>query len=85
MQFPEDISQDVIHRLRRVEGQIRGLEKLVEQRAECRDIVIQLAAAKAALDRVGFKLVAAGIKHCAVSDAPTEDVAQLEALFMKLS
>ncbi len=85
MQFPEDISQDVIHRLRRVEGQIRGLEKLVEQRAECRDIVIQLAAAKAALDRAGFKLMAAGLKHCAVSDASDEDVAQLEALFMKLS
>ncbi len=85
MQFPEDISQDVIHRLRRVEGQIRGLEKLVEQRAECRDIVIQLAAAKAALDRAGFKLVAAGIRQCAVGDTPAEEVAQLEELFMKLS
>ncbi|MDC0359318.1 metal-sensitive transcriptional regulator [Acidimicrobiales bacterium] len=53
MQFPEDTSEDVIKRLRRLEGQIRGIQRMVEERGQCRDIVTQLSAAKGALDRSG--------------------------------
>ena len=81
VRFPEDTNDDVLKRLRRVEGQIRGLQRLVDEGAECRDIVTQLAAAKGALDRVGFKLMAA-----AVADAgPATDLEELEKLFLKLS
>jgi DNA-binding FrmR family transcriptional regulator len=82
MRFPEEITTDVQHRLRRIEGQIRGVQRLVEEGAECRDIVTQLAAAKAALDRVGFKMMAAGMRECA---AGSGDADELEQLFMKLS
>lgn len=81
MRFPQDTSADVITRLRRLEGQIRGLQRLVDEEAECRDIVTQLAAAKGALDRVGFKLMAAALKN-ADHDAEVEE---LEKLFLKLS
>ena len=81
MQFPPEVSSDVIKRLRRLEGQVRGLQRLVDEGAECREIVTQLAAAKGALDRVGFKLMSA-----AMTDQSIEtDNEELEKLFLKLS
>ena len=81
MQFPSEISGDVITRLRRLEGQIRGLQRMVDEEAECRDIVTQLAAAKSALDRVGFRLMAAALS----SPDREADTDELEKLFLKLS
>ena len=81
MQFPEEVSHDVLNRLRRVEGQIRGIQRLIDEGSECRDIVTQLSAARGALDRVGFKLVAA-----ALTDPDREaDLEELEKLFLKLT
>ena len=77
--FPTETSEDVIKRLARLEGQIRGLQRLVDEQAECREIVNQLAAAKGALDRVGFKLMSAAL---AKADTDTDE---LEKLFLKLS
>lgn len=85
MQFPETVTKDVYTRLRRIEGQVRGLQRLVEEGAECRDVVTQLAAVRAALDRVGFKLISSGLQHCVVEGADDMDVAELEKLFLKLS
>ena len=81
MQFPPETSDDVMKRLARLEGQIRGLQRLVDERAECQDIVTQLAAAKGALDRVGFKLMSAALTN---ADSDT-DIDRLEQLFLKLS
>jgi DNA-binding FrmR family transcriptional regulator len=81
MQFPVETSDDVIKRLARLEGQIRGLQRLVDERAECQEIVTQLTAAKGALDRVGFKLMSAALTN---ADDDT-DLDRLEKLFLKLS
>ncbi len=81
MQFPTETSADVIKRLRRLEGQVRGLQRMVDEGAECRDIVTQLAAAKGALDRVGFKLMSAALTNA----DPDADMEELEKLFLKLS
>ncbi len=81
MRFPEETSHDVVVRLRRLEGQVRGLQRLVEEGSECRDVVTQLAAAKGALDRIGFKLMAAAL---ADPERRTE-LDELERLFLKLS
>ena len=81
MQFPPEVSSDVINRLRRLEGQIRGLQRLVDEGAECREIVTQLAAAKGALDRVGFKLMSSAMAN----RSPEVDGEELERLFLKLS
>ena len=58
MQDREQLRSDVINRLRRVEGQIRGIQKLVEENAECRKVAAQIKAARTALDATG-KLVLA--------------------------
>ena len=81
MQFPPETSADVIKRLRRLEGQVRGIQRMVDEGAECQDIVTQLAAAKGALDRVGFKLMSAALTNT----TPDTDVDELEKLFLKLS
>jgi DNA-binding FrmR family transcriptional regulator len=95
MRFPEDVNDDVLKRLRRLEGQIRGVQRMIEEGQDCRDVVTQLSACKAALDKVGYRLVVAGMRHCAAvekgSAADTEmrepgmTADELERLFMKLS
>lgn len=81
MQFPTEVNDDAVKRLRRIEGQVRGLQRMIEEGAECRDIVTQLSAARAALDRVGFKLMASALA-CPDGQAHRSE---LEDLFLKLS
>jgi DNA-binding FrmR family transcriptional regulator len=89
MRFPEEVTDDVLVRLRRVEGQIRGLQRMIEEGKDCKDVVTQLSAARAALDRVGYRLTAAGLRYCI--DKPDEaadegfSIEELEKLFLKLT
>lgn len=85
MRFPEEVDKDVLLRLRRLEGQVRGIQRLVDEGAECRDVVTQLAAAKGALDRIGFKLFAAAMKQCALESEGEPNTEELEKLFLKLA
>ncbi len=61
---PEEIKSDIISRLKRVEGQIRGLQRLVEQGSNCQEVVNQMAAARKALDKVGFMVLAERMQEC---------------------
>lgn len=89
MQFPDDVNDDVRRRLARLEGQIRGIQRMLDEGKDCRDVVTQLAAAKAALDRVGYRLMAAGMRHCVADPERAADEGmdadELEKLFVKLS
>jgi DNA-binding FrmR family transcriptional regulator len=89
MRFPEDVNDDVLKRLARLEGQIRGVQRMIEQGQDCRDVVTQLSACKAALDKVGYRLVVAGMRHCMAADVDESEAGmtadELERLFMKLS
>jgi DNA-binding FrmR family transcriptional regulator len=88
MKFPDEASDDVIKRLRRAEGQIRGVQRLIEEGADCKDVVNQLTAAQAALHRAGLRLMAAGMRHCLadpdMAEAEGMDVDEMERLFMSL-
>ena len=55
-------------RLRRIEGQVRGLQKMVEDDRYCIDVLTQVAAVKAALEGVALQLLAGHTEHC-VTDA----------------
>jgi DNA-binding FrmR family transcriptional regulator len=83
----------VLNRLRRAQGQISGVIRMIEEGRDCEDVVTQLAAASRALDRAGFAIIATGLQQC-VSDAESgrrngEDVermrARLEKLFLSLA
>jgi DNA-binding FrmR family transcriptional regulator len=80
---------DVIKRLRRAQGQVGGVIKMIEEGRDCADVVTQLAAASRALDRAGFKIIATGLQECAASGGGNgkadADRAQLERLFLSLA
>ena len=55
---------EILNRLRRVEGQIRGIQRMVEQGRDCEAIVTQLLAARAALSKAGLEIMSTHIEHC---------------------
>ena len=59
----------VMNRLRRIEGQVRGIQKMVEEDRYCIDVLQQLSAVQAALDKVGLKLLDDHVKHCMAEGA----------------
>jgi len=89
MEFSTDIVTDLHRRLRRVEGQVRGIQTMLAEGRECRDVVTQVAAAAKALEQVGFKLLAAGLTSCLEDPARAEaegyPIAEVERLFLKLA
>ena len=54
----------IIDRLRRIEGQIRGVQRLIEQEAHCVDVLTQVAAVTSAMKKTGAAIVAAHMKKC---------------------
>ncbi|MEG6615077.1 metal-sensitive transcriptional regulator [Peptococcaceae bacterium 1198_IL3148] len=58
MQKDDKMKKDLISRLKRIEGQVRGVQKMIDENRDCGDIVIQLGAIKAAVNRVGFTVLA---------------------------
>lgn len=82
----EDMSP-VINRLRRAQGQIGGVVRLLEQGRDCKDVVTQLAAVNRALDRAGFAIVSSGLRSCLSSPEgiSAEDQATMERLFLTLA
>jgi DNA-binding FrmR family transcriptional regulator len=65
---PEDEYKRLLNRLSRIEGQIRGIRGMVENDAYCADILIQSAAASAALNAFNRELLASHIRGCVVRD-----------------
>jgi DNA-binding FrmR family transcriptional regulator len=75
----------VIRRLRRAQGQIAGVVKMLEQGRDCRDIMTQLAAVSKAVDRAGLAVVAAGLRDCLSSADGEVGARELERLFLSLA
>ncbi|HEY5115206.1 MAG TPA: metal-sensitive transcriptional regulator [Nakamurella sp.] len=77
----------VVNRLRRAQGQIGGVLRMIEEGRDCQDIVMQLAAVSRALDRAGFAIIAAGLKQCLVDSGgeDTLDTKVMEKLFLSLA
>jgi DNA-binding FrmR family transcriptional regulator len=88
MRVDETATGDVIRRLRRAEGQIRGVIAMLEQGRDCADVVTQLAAVSRALDRAGFRVIASGLQQCiAEGDGQQQalNLERMEKLFLSLA
>ena len=72
----------LLKRLRRIEGQTRGLQQMVAEDRWCTDILQQIAAVTAALDKVGLALAEGHVQHCMA--AGTDDPARREAMTSEL-
>lgn len=83
----EDERKKLIHRLNRIEGQIRGIRGMVERNAYCNDILIQSAAVNAAVNAFNKDLIANHIRGCVVRDLKAgndEVIDELVATLQKL-
>lgn len=79
--------KDLIHRLNRIEGQVRGIKGMVEKDAYCTDILVQVAAVNAALNSFNKVLLANHIKTCVtrdIRDGKEGTVDELVAVLQKL-
>jgi len=82
----QDLDQ-ITKRLRRAQGQIGGILKMIDEGRDCEDIVTQLAAASRALDRAGVAIISTGLKQCLLDSGgvDTLDSAKMEKLFLSLA
>ncbi len=89
IQLDELTLAELQRRLRRVEGQVRGIQQMLAEGRDCRELVTQIAAANKALEQVGFRLVAAGLTWCLDdperSAAAGYEVADVQKMFLKLA
>ncbi|GGH66839.1 metal-sensitive transcriptional regulator [Rothia aerolata] len=88
MQLDKNELESVVRRLKRAQGQIGGIIKMIEEGRECQDIVTQLAAVSKALDRAGFAVIATGLRECVINGDDGEqelNIAQMEKMFLSLA
>ncbi|MCR4408227.1 MAG: metal-sensitive transcriptional regulator [Anaerolineae bacterium] len=69
--------EEIVTRLRRVEGQVRGLQRMVSEQKDCEAIITQLMAARAALDKVGVSIVTNYLGQCLASPDPQQRVERM--------
>lgn len=70
----------VAKRLRRIEGQVRGVAKMVDEERYCIDVVTQITAIQAALDRVGLDLLSDHAQHCVIGAEASEQSERTDEL-----
>jgi DNA-binding FrmR family transcriptional regulator len=89
VELPEEVLNDLRKRLRRVAGQVQGIERMLDEGRECRDVVTQISAANRALEQAGFRLVSAGLTYCLAhpeeAEADGYPIDEVEKMFMRLA
>jgi DNA-binding FrmR family transcriptional regulator len=87
VELPREELTQVVKRLRRAQGQIGGVLRMIDEGRDCDEIVTQLAAASRALDRAGVAIIATGLKQCLVDSGgvDTVDTEKMEKLFLSLA
>ena len=69
----------IVNRLRRIEGQVRGIERMVDEERYCIDILTQIGAAMTALENVGLKVLDEHVSHCVADALASGDEAEARA------
>ncbi|HUY59574.1 MAG TPA: metal-sensitive transcriptional regulator [Solirubrobacteraceae bacterium] len=74
----------LVNRLHRIEGQVRGIEKMLDEDRYCIDILTQIAAVNTALESLAFKILDAHVRHCVTDALRSGDQAEAEAKTQEL-
>lgn len=89
MELPKETIADLTRRLRRVEGQVRGVQQMLADGRECKEVLTQITAARKALDQAGFLLVANGLTWCLAhpeeSGSEGNSLEDMQRMFLKLA
>jgi DNA-binding FrmR family transcriptional regulator len=75
-----DSKADLQKRLRRIEGQVRGLQRMVDEDVYCIDVLTQVSAATRALQSVAVELLDEHLRHCVAGAMRSDDAAEAERL-----
>jgi DNA-binding FrmR family transcriptional regulator len=78
------IKTGVLNRLRRIEGQVRGLQKMLDEERYCADVLTQVASVQEALRGVSRSLLQNHLRHCATAAIRSGDPARAEAMYTEL-
>lgn len=83
-----DVIKDLTARLRRIEGQARGIQRMLEEQRPCEDIVTQLSALRNAVDRVATHVILENLEACVLGQAgdvdPREALQEAKRLILRL-
>ena len=80
--------KQIINRLRRLEGQVRGLQSMIESEKDCEAVLTQIMAVKSALNQVGLHIIGHSMKRCLIDESTTsrdELIDEAIAIFLKYS
>jgi DNA-binding FrmR family transcriptional regulator len=84
VQVDPEIKHAIGTRLRRIEGQVRGLQKMIEDERYCADVLMQLSSVQEALRGVGRGLLQNHLKHCVTATIRAQDPEQADAMYEEL-
>jgi CsoR family transcriptional regulator, copper-sensing transcriptional repressor len=84
VQLDPEIKHAALTRLRRIEGQVRGLQRMIEEERYCADVLTQVSSVQEALRGVGRGLLHNHLKHCASTAIRSGDPAQADAMYEEL-
>ncbi|NMF33097.1 metal-sensitive transcriptional regulator [Corynebacterium ammoniagenes] len=85
MQLDATDMTPVLNRLKRAQGQLAAVVRMLEEGRDCKDVVTQLSAMSKALDRAGFAIIASGLEQCLTNPDENLDKKDLEKLFLSLA
>ncbi|HSJ70535.1 MAG TPA: metal-sensitive transcriptional regulator [Acidimicrobiia bacterium] len=89
MDLPTEDRDEIIKRLRRVEGQIRGIQAMIDDGRDCNEVLTQFAAAHKAMSKAGFRFFAATMEQCRLhpelADEKGYTSERMEQMFLRLS
>jgi DNA-binding FrmR family transcriptional regulator len=86
MQADPTVTTAVVNRIKRAQGQLAGVLRMIEEGRELEDVVTQIKAVSKALDRAGFAVIAVELRRAVEDGAVSEaDLAQLEKFFLALA
>jgi len=85
MQLESSEMKPVINRLKRAQGQLSAVVRMLEDGGECKEVVTQLSAVTKALDRAGFAIIATGLEQCLATPEESMDKKEMEKLFLSLA
>lgn len=76
--FTEETKKEILSRLKRAEGQLRGVQRMIEEERSCQDLVIQLVAVKEAITQVAITALSNQLIHCLANsdDLPQEAITE---------
>ena len=89
MKLDDETTAATLPRLKRAQGQLAAVIRMLDEGQDCADVVTQLAAVSRALDRAGYKMLAGGLRQCVAAEAAGEaspmTPEQMERLFLSLA